>query len=126
MNLLIVDSGTGQELLTESEWKEEPPRVGDIIELHCGETERYVVEEVDWVFEKTSAAKRDDVSLRTLKVLVRPAVEGEGAPVRAVVGVPGEQKDPECECGHRESRHAPMRCTGDAGRCQCTGFKAKA
>ena len=51
MIVIVVHKDSGTELLKETQWQEEPPRQGDVIELHCGDTSRWKVEEVDWVFE---------------------------------------------------------------------------
>ena len=123
MVIQVVDSRTGKELLRESDWKEEPPRVGDIIELRCGEMERYLVEEVDWVFEKSSPDKREEVPLKTLRVLVQPAPESGHSVSQAEEAVVSHREEHVCRCGHKRDVHTPTRCMGDAGRCECKEYQ---
>jgi hypothetical protein len=124
MIVQVVDRETGRTLLTESEWNQELPRIGDVLEIHCGPAERYVVEEVDWVFEHVPAERREEVPLHFLRVLVSPEEKAKTRPAFATAVVTTAEGDPFCQCGHRKSWHTPMRCIGDAGRCTCSGFTA--
>lgn len=113
MKIIFVDSSTGQTVLTETKWEGEHPVAGEVIELHCGETTKYMIQEVDWVFADSSSS--EDVPMKLLKVLVLPYDLA-----RATGNKP---YDPVCTCGHKRSMHAPGRCLGDASTCQCGGFK---
>jgi hypothetical protein len=114
MILIVINRETGDEVLRETDWNGEIPRVRDIMELHSGATMRWQVHEVDWVFEEAPAGSHDDVPLKCLMVKVEPFDQETG---RAA--------DPFCECGHRQSLHSPNGCTGRSHTCECGGFKAK-
>jgi hypothetical protein len=114
MVLVVVNKANGDELLRETGWQGEIPRVGDVMELHCGHTERWRVDEVDWVFEEAPEGKHDDVPLRNLVVKATPWDAATG-----------KEADPICQCGHRESLHSPNGCTGRSHTCECSGFKLK-
>ncbi|MBA3725695.1 MAG: hypothetical protein H0W86_04385 [Armatimonadetes bacterium] len=115
MIVIVVNRATGEELLRERGWEGEFPRVGDIMELHCGETRRWRVDEVDWVFADAPAESHDDVPLKCLTVKASPFDVATG-----------RSADPICECGHRESIHSPNGCTGRSHTCECSSFKEKA
>lgn len=113
----FVDSRNMDRVLIETHWDLPLPREGDVVELHCGEASRWVVEELDWVFETVSQDQHEEVPVKKLKVMVIPedlAHRGEGRPV-----------DPVCICGHPKSVHAPARCLGNASTCDCRGFAAR-
>lgn len=122
MIVQIVDRETGRTLLTESQWNQELPRIGDVLELHCGQPERYVVEEVDWIFEHVPPERREEVPLHVLRILVSPEEKATAHHTFATAAVSAQEGDPLCQCGHKKSWHTPMRCIGDAGRCTCPGF----
>ena len=113
MELRIINSRTKEELLKETSWNGEVPRTGDVMELHLGETQRWRVEEVDWVFAEAPPDQHEDVPVKHLAVLVRPADE----PVRRSATA-GPIEDRVCECGHKESIHSPNGCTGRAHTCE--------
>lgn len=114
MLVTIIHKESGTELLREQSWQEEPPRQGDVIELHSGETSRWMVEEVDWVFEDADKDATVDVPLKQLRVVVMP-----------YDATTGRELDPMCECGHRQSIHSPNGCTGRSHTCDCKSFTAK-
>lgn len=116
MKVVFVDSTQGQIVLSESAWEGEHPMVGEVIELHNGPTTKWMVQEVDWVFEE-AAPGAEDVPMRLLKVLVLPYDLA-----RATGNKP---YDPLCSCGHKRSMHAASRCLGDASTCTCQGFQDK-
>ncbi len=101
--------------MSESNWDMPIPRENDVVELHCGETQRWQVQEVEWVFEDAPASKHEEVAVRVLKVLVVPESMTLG-------GEEHHHVDPLCLCGHKKSMHAASRCLGDAGTCQCHAF----
>lgn len=113
MKVVFVDSTEGRIVLTENHWEGEHPMVGEVIELHSGPESKYMVQEVDWVFEE---AKPDaqDVPMKLLKVLV--------VPYDLAKAIGNKPHDPMCDCGHKRSMHAPGRCLGDASTCKCSGF----
>jgi hypothetical protein len=113
---VFVDQRTMEPILSESAWEMTPPREGDVLELHCGEEQRWIVSEVDWVFEEVPREQHDEVPMRIMKIIVRPEVEGDRL---------GEG-DPLCVCGHKRSVHAPERCLGSASTCLCRHFEMKA
>lgn len=113
MILVVVNGSTGEELLNETLWEGEIPRVGDVMELHCGTESKWKVIEVDWVFADSPANKHEDVPLKSLCVKVSSL---GSAPLEA---------DPFCTCGHRESLHSPNGCTGRSHTCDCPRFTAK-
>lgn len=105
-------------VLSESHWEGEHPLKGEVIELHAGAVAKWMVQEVDWVFEDSQEGE-EDVKMKLLKVLVLPYDLARSL---------GDKMDfdPMCECGHKKSMHAPARCLGEASTCPCAGFKAKA
>lgn len=111
MIVIVVHKDSGTELLKETVWKEEPPRMGDVIELHCGETSRWKVEEVDWVFEDSAKEAHDDVPLKHMRVVVMPYDSATG-----------KELDTMCFCGHKQSLHSPNGCTGRSHTCDCSRF----
>lgn len=118
MRLEFVDSRSGEVILTESHWDLPPPRVQDVLELHNGPATRWVVQEVDWVFEGADRDKMSEIPVDHLAVVVIPEDEYDpAAETRA--------RDPMCECGHKKSMHAAARCLGDGSTCSCQGFRAK-
>ncbi|MBL1149200.1 MAG: hypothetical protein D8M53_03210 [Armatimonadetes bacterium] len=127
MRLRFMSKETGEELLHESRWEGELPRVGDVVELHDGATHRWVVEEVDWVFEDAPPDQKDDIPLRCAVILVGPEAAHEKATeAHEVAADPHHdwrgRSNRRCVCGHPEDLHTPIRCTGKAGFCDCTGF----
>lgn len=120
MVIIFVDSRTGDSILREYDWKLPIPGEGDVLELHSGHEKKWVVEEIDWVFADAAEDAKDDIAVKSLKVMVCQAEEyihrGEGD---------HRMSDPICECGHTKSVHAPSRCLGSASTCQCTGFVPK-
>lgn len=121
MILKVVNSRTGEELLIEHDWADPCPGVGDVMELHCGETERWVVQEVDWVFEHVDPSVHEEVPLKCAMIMVVPErATREGAP--DAFHDPADSRDPVCVCGHRQSVHTPTMCRGDASTCTCRGF----
>jgi hypothetical protein len=116
MRLLIVNSDSGEEILKESDWPGELPRVGDIMELHSGAPTRYKVDEVDWVFEEAAVEVTEDVPLKYAKILVS-IVNGTSTHVHEEVA--GHEL---CQCGHRAEIHTPNGCKGRGGYCECNGF----
>lgn len=110
----VLHHKTGENLLKETAWQGETPRVGDVLELHCGHKQRWKVEEVDWVFEDVAESKHDDVPLRSLNVRVMPFDDATG-----------KEFDPVCVCGHAESIHSPNGCTGRSHTCECQKFTPK-
>ncbi|GEM_PF-2441372 len=123
MILRIKPDGGGEDLVVEHHWEGELPRAGDVMELHCGETKRFVVKEVDWVFEDVPSTVHEEVPLRHAVVVVVPESEAarNGA---AVVQMRPSLSDPLCECGHRQSVHTPTMCRGDASTCTCRSFRS--
>lgn len=113
MRLVVVHSETGGELLSESNWTEEPPRIGDIIQL--GDNAKFKVQEVDWVFDGTPE-KHEDVPLKSLTVRALPIAQSSGE----------VERDPMCACGHRQSIHSPNGCTGRSHTCECLEFRLRA
>jgi len=109
--VIVVHKDTGTELLKETKWEGEAPRQGDVMELHCGETSRWKVEEVDWVFSESAKDEHDDVPLQHLRVVVLPYDSKTG-----------RELDPMCMCGHRQSIHSPNGCTGRSHTCDCNAF----
>jgi hypothetical protein len=120
MRLVVVKSDTGEEILREAKWPGELPRVGDIVELHSGPTQRWRVDEVDWVFEDAPSDAHDDVPLRCAKICVSVAAGSNGKPSEEIAN------DALCACGHRFELHTPTGCKGRAGYCECHGFTAHA
>jgi hypothetical protein len=109
--VIVVHKDSGTELLNETSWQEEPPRTGDVLELHCGDTSRWKVEEVDWVFEDRAKDDHDNVPLKHLRVVVQPYDSATG-----------KELDPICVCGHKQSIHSPNGCTGRSHTCECPKF----
>lgn len=121
MTVTFVNVRNGETVLTEPRWDLAPPREGDVMELHSGRMERWVVEEVDWVFEDVPEGTHHDVPVKGLKVMVireEEVTHGEHGEVL--------HHDPICVCGHAKSMHAPSRCLGNGSTCQCHGFTPKA
>ncbi len=115
MILTVIDASSGAEVLCEHGWQGEIPRKGDVMELHCGGTKRWRVDEVDWVFEDSAPENHDDIPLKSLVVKASPYDAATGGTA-----------DPVCQCGHRQSIHSPNGCTGRSHTCECAGFAAKA
>lgn len=115
MRLLIVKKESGEEILRESDWPGELPRVGDIMELHSGATQRYKVEEVDWVFEEAPSQQHEDIPLKLAKILVSLHTSSSSLP-----GAPAGHEL--CQCGHRAEIHTEHGCKGRGGYCDCKGF----
>jgi hypothetical protein len=109
--VIVVHKDSGTELLKETAWEGEAPRHGDVMELHCGDTSRWRVDEVDWVFADTAKDQHDDVPLKHLRVVVT-----------AYDDKTGKELDPMCACGHRQSIHSPNGCTGRSHTCDCSAF----
>ena len=114
MQVVFVDAKTLEPVLKESTWELPPPREGDVVELHCGDSQRWVVSEVDWVFQDVPPEQHEEVPVRVLRVVVRPEGEAEL-----------KDMDPTCVCGHPKSIHAPGRCLGSASTCLCRGFEPR-
>lgn len=119
MKVVFIDSRDGHLVLSESLWEGEHPQKGEVIELHSGHEEKWMVQEVDWVFVDAAEGATDDVPMKHLKVLVLPYELARQL---------GDKMDydPMCTCGHKRSMHAPSRCLGDASTCKCPGFADKA
>jgi hypothetical protein len=117
VHIEFVDVRSGETILSESSWEFPPPNSGDVLELHTGQTERWVVEDLEWVFADAPSGTKNDVPVRVLRVIVIR----EGEVVRDEHG-DVKHHDPVCICGHTKGMHAPSRCLGDASTCQCTGF----
>lgn len=119
MKVVFVDSRDGNIVLSESAWEGEHPLKGEVIELHSGHEEKWMVQEVDWVFEDAPEGAHDDVKMRLLRVLVLPYELARSLGDKM-------EYDPMCVCGHKKSMHAPSRCLGMASTCPCEGFRDKA
>lgn len=115
MKVVFVDSRDGHVVLDESTWEGEHPLKGEVIELHSGQTTKWMVQEVDWVFADAPDGANTDVPMKLMRVLVIPYELA-----RAL----GDKMDydPMCTCGHKKSMHAPTRCLGEASTCPCHGF----
>ncbi len=118
MRLLIVNNHSGEEILKESNWPGELPRVGDIMELHSGPAQRYKVEEVDWVFEDSPEEVHEDIPLKYAKILVS-ILNGTSPTSSGPIGATEL-----CKCGHRAEIHTAVGCKGRGGYCECKGFVA--
>jgi hypothetical protein len=114
MRIDFVDSRNGNVVLRESHWEGEHPTKGEVIELHSGPEAKWMVQEIDWVFED-AAPDAEDVPMKYVKALVLPyeLARNMGANMNY---------DPMCTCGHKKSMHAPARCLGMASTCPCQGF----
>lgn len=120
MVITFVDTHSGDVVLREYDWDMPIPQEGSVLELHSGPEQRFVVEEVDWVFVDAPAGEKDDIKVKELKVMVCPASEYGGKDEDGH----HRMSDPLCKCGHARSVHAPSRCLGAASTCQCHGFEA--
>jgi hypothetical protein len=119
MRIAFVDSRDGSIVLNETNWTGEHPQKGEVIELHSGHETRWMIQEVDWVFEDAPEGSHDDIAMRLLKVLVLPYE------LARALGDKMEY-DPMCTCGHKKSMHAAARCLGMASTCPCAGFTDRA
>jgi hypothetical protein len=111
--VIVVHKDSGTELLKETAWEGEAPHRGDVMELHCGDTSRWIVEEIDWVFDDAPKEDHDNVPLNHIRVVVMPFDASTG-----------KEHDPMCVCGHKQSIHSPNGCTGRSHTCECPKFTA--
>ena len=118
MKLIVVNKQSGKEIFTESSWEGPVPRAGEVMEIHSGAEQRFVVEEVDWIFEDAPKDTHDEVPLKCAKVLVSIEIaEGDGKSTM------GQATGSEwCTCGHKSALHADHGCKGGGGYCPCTHF----
>jgi hypothetical protein len=122
MKLIIKSTTSGEEILVESNWNGHLPRAGDVLELHPGNTLRFKVDEVDWIFDECPPDQKKEVPLQCAVVMVTEENEAEA---KTDHGDWRGRSDRICECGHPEDLHSAIRCTGMAGNCPCQGFKLK-
>lgn len=118
MILKVVKAETGEELLIEHDWHEPLPHPGDIMELHFGNTKRWKVMEIDWVFENAPPDHKEDIPVKCAVVLVSAPEDQDKEFIKHE-----RPKSKMCKCGHPEEKHAQARCLGASGTCACTGFQ---
>ena len=122
MVLKVVNEKTDEVVVTEYEWQGELPRVGDVMEFHCGHEERWVVTEVDWVFAEVSESTHEEVPLHHTLIKVGPEAQSVPKSTHAAVSLTQEESK-YCECGHHKDVHTPTMCRGEASTCQCRTFR---